>query len=179
MEYVTASQLLEASQKTEPTSTGSPELDTLLGGGIHRGFFYLFYGEETLIDTLFQHLTTHALKTNDRGRPKTIYMLAGNYCKERTNLSIEELAELAEDSGYHMEEALRRVQIFTASSADQQAFLVHRLADLLERESNVSLVLVRGIFKLHSDEVRIRDRHVVQEEVQRSISRLRQLCAEK
>jgi len=95
MEYVTASQLLEASQKTEPTSTGSPELDTLLGGGIHRGFFYLFYGEETLIDTLFQHLTTHALKTNDRGRPKTIYMLAGNYCKERTTLSIEELAELA------------------------------------------------------------------------------------
>ncbi len=177
-EYVTGLQLLQQTQDTEPISTGSPELDQLTGG-IQRSLFYLFYGQETLIDTLFQHLTTHALRDNERGRPKTIYMLVGNYRRERTNLSIEELAELLEDSGYHMWEALRRVQIFTANSADQQTNMIQDLLNYLQNESNVSIVLVRGIYKLAKDDARQRKRNRVYEEVQRSINNLRQLCAEK
>ncbi len=38
---------------------------------------------------------------------------------------------LVEDSGFHMWEALKRVQIFTASSADQQVLLVEGLIRLL------------------------------------------------
>ncbi len=43
----------------------------------------------------------------------------------------------------------------------------------------MSLVLVRGIYKLAKDDARQRDRHRVYEEVQRSINDLRQLCAER
>ena len=71
--------------------TGSPELDQLTGG-IQRGLFYFLYGEDTNIDTLFQHLVTQTLRDNEKGRPVAIYMLAGNYRRERTNLSIKELA---------------------------------------------------------------------------------------
>jgi hypothetical protein len=177
-EYLTGLQLLQLTRSVEPLSTGSPELDQLIGG-IQRSLFYLFYGEEPLVDILFQHLITHALKTNESGRPRIIYMLAGNYRKERTNLSIEELAELLEDSGYQMWEALRRVQVFTASSADQQANMIHDLLGFLRNESNVSLVLIRGIYKLAKDDARQRNRYCVYEEVQRSINNLRQICAEK
>ncbi|MCB2171593.1 hypothetical protein KQH65_02515, partial [archaeon] len=108
-----------------------------------------------------------------------VYMLLGNYRKERTNLGLEELAELMEDSGYHLWEALQRVQIFTASSADQQVLLVEGLIRLLMEENNVSLVIVRGIYKLAKDDPRIRNRHVVYEEVQQSINNLRNICAER
>ena len=59
-------------------STGSPELDTLIGG-IRRGMFYLFYGEKELIETLFRYLIANALKPRkESGRPVVIYMLCGN-----------------------------------------------------------------------------------------------------
>ena len=159
-------------------STGSLELDQLIGG-IQRGLFYFFYGEKTLMETLFQHMTTMALAANEKGKPVVVYMLLGNYRKERTNLGLEELAELVEDSGFHMWEALKRVQIFTASSADQQVLLVEGLIRLLNEESNVSLVIVRGIYKLAKDDPRIRNRHIVYEEIQTSINSLRNICAEK
>lgn len=178
MEYATGVQLLTASNSETPLKTGSPELDDLTGG-IRKGMFYLFYGKKQLIEPLFQHLTTQALRPSEKGSPKICYILCGNYRKERTNLAIEELAQLIEDSGFHMWEALRRIQIFTASSADQQALLVDKLREFLEGEENVSLVIVQGIFKLHKDDARQRNKHVVWEEIQRSITGLWQTCAER
>lgn len=99
-----------------------------------------------------------------------------NYRKERVNLGIEELAELAEESGFHIWESMKRLRMFTASSADQQALLAEELEQFLRSEENVSLVLVDGIFKLHHDDARKRERHRVREEAQRSISSLRQQC---
>ena len=177
-EYLTGHELMQRHLHDNPLSTGSPELDKLIGG-VQNGLFYFFYGEKQLMETLFQHMTVKALASNAKGKPIVVYMLLGNYRKERTNLGLEELAELIEDSGFHMWEALRRVQIFTASSADQQALLVEGLIKLLMKESNVSLVIVRGIYKLAKDDPRIRNRHVVYEEVQRSINSLRNICAEK
>jgi hypothetical protein len=160
-------------------STGSPELDTLVGS-IRRGMFYLFYGENELIETLFRSLIVNALKPwEESGRPVVVYMLCGNYRRERTEIVTEELMELIEDSGYGMEEAFRRIHILTASSADQQALLIDELIGVLAREPKVSLVLIQGIFKLHLDDARVRNRHVVREEVQRSINLFSQLCAER
>ena len=177
-EYVTGQELMQRHQLASPLSTGSPELDKLIGG-IQNGLFYFFYGEKQLMEVLFQNMTVKALVSNEKGKPIVVYMLLGNYRKERTNLGLEELAELIEDSGFHMWEALKRVQIFTASSADQQMLLVEGLIRLLMEENNVSLVIVRGIYKLAKDDPRIRNRHVVYEEVQMSINSLRNICAEK
>ena len=177
-EYLTGLQLLDQQTTEKNLSTGSPELDQLIGG-MQRGLFYFFYGHKALMETLFQHMTVQALATNERGKPIVVYMLLGNYRMERTNLGLEEMAELIEDSGFSMWEALQRVQIFTASSADQQVLLVEGLIRLLMEEENVSLVIVRGIYKLAKDDPRQRNRHVVYEEVQSSINSLRNICAEK
>jgi BMFP domain-containing protein YqiC/RecA/RadA recombinase len=179
MDYIEASQLLENPQYPKPMSTGSQELDGLLDGGIHRSLFYHFYGPRPLLEILFRHLTINALKPSSKERPKVAYMLLNNYRKERANLGIEELAELAEDSGFNIWESMNRIRIFTASSADQQALLAEELEKFLNSEEDVNLVLVDGIFKLHHDDARKRERHRVREEVQRSITRLRQLCMER
>jgi hypothetical protein len=174
--FVTGLQL-NVQDGTRPVSTGSPELNELTGG-IRRGMFYLFYGEKPLVENLFLHVLANALEPRMRGQhPVAVYMICGNYRRERTDIGTDLLMELLEDFGYGIEEALRRVYIFTASSADQQGFLVDELEKLLQHEDDVSLVLVRGIFKLYHDDARQRNRHVVAEEVQRSIIHLRQLCA--
>ena len=179
MGFTTGLQRLLSAGRETPLSTGSPELDRLIGG-IRGSLFYLFYGEEELIEPLFLHLLVNALKPRGRGcAPAVVYMMCGNYRRERTEMGTEALMELVEESGFEVEEALRRVRILTASSADQQALLVGELTKILEEEPDVSLVLVRGIFKLHLDDARIRNRHVVREEVQRSIARFSQLCAER
>lgn len=177
-EYITGLQMLSQQVEEKSLSTGSPELDQLIGG-VQRGLFYFFYGHKELMEILFRHMTVQALADNEHGKPIVVYMLLGNYRKERTNLGLEDLAELMEDSGFHLWEALQRVQIFTASSADQQVLLVEGLIRLLMEEDNVSLVIVRGIYKLAKDDPRIRNRHVVYEEVQQSINNLRNICAER
>jgi RecA/RadA recombinase len=178
MDYVSAVELLHPTT-TRTISTGSHELDSLLGGGIRDGLFYYFYGKRRLVEELFRYLAVNALRHNEKGSPKVAYMLMNNYRKERVNLGIEELAELAEESGFHIWESMKRLRMFTASSADQQALLAEELDEFLRGEENVSLVLVDGIFKLHHDDARKRERHRVREEVQRSIVRLRQQCMER
>jgi hypothetical protein len=175
-EFITALHYSDTSELESRLSTGSPELDCLIDN-IKPSLFYLFYGEKNLVEILFRYLTTNALKPNNKGLPVVVYMLLGNYRRERTNLGMEELAELVEDSGFHMWEAMKRIQIFTASSADQQTLLVRELLKFLAQEDNVSLVLVRGIYKLAKDDARVRNRHVVWEEVQRSMTKLSQICA--
>jgi hypothetical protein len=177
-EYICGLDLFKRSVIENRLSTGSPELDDLIGR-IQPDLFYFFYGHKSLIETLFRHMTVQALTENEKGCPIVVYMLLGNYRKERTDLGLEELAELIEDSGFYMWEALKRVYIFTASSADQQVLLVESLINLLGNEKNVSLVLVRGIYELAKDDPRRRNRRVVYEEIQESISHLRRICAER
>ena len=179
MDYIEASKLITTPQSSETISTGSIELDRLLGDGVKCTLFYHFYGERALVEQLFRHLTVNALKPTDQGLPRVAYMVLNNYRKERINLGIEELAELAEESGYNIWEAMNRVRVFTASSADQQAQLAEELQGFIEKQSHVSLVLVDGIYKLHRDDARKRGRHRVREEVQRSINALRQQCMTK
>lgn len=179
MDYIEASKLITEAQHGGTVSTGSRELDRLLGGGVKCTLFYHFYGERGLTERLFRYLTVNALKPTDQGSPRVAYMVLNNYRKERINLGVEELAELAEESGYNIWEAMNRVRIFTASSADQQTQLATELQDFIEKQSHVSLVLVDGIFKLHRDDARKRGRHRVREEVQRSINALRQQCMSK
>ncbi|MFP3951283.1 MAG: hypothetical protein ACLFVP_03960 [Candidatus Bathyarchaeia archaeon] len=156
-------------------STGSPELNWLLNG-LQPGMFYLFYGEEGLIKPLFRHITVNALIPRGKAKaPHVVYLLMGNYRRERTQIEVEELTGLMEESGLHRMD-LERIHVITASSADQQSLLAEELGSLMEKERRVSLVVARGIFRLHKEDARRRNRHVVREEVQRSIMRIRQIC---
>jgi hypothetical protein len=164
---------LAESTRNKLLSTGSPKLDELIGGVVGGGF-YLFYGEEGLLDEVFMHLLVNTLRLEEEGC--VIYAICGNYRVERNVIEVESLLQLMEAAGLSTERELRKIRLLTASSADQQSQLACVLERMLE-ESDVRLVLVRGLYKLQLDDARKRHREKVVEEVQRSISRIRQACA--
>ena len=177
MGFVTGLELLLSGSEETGLSTGSPELDRLLGG-ITRDRFYYFYGDPELLEDLFRHLLVNALKPTARNsEPRAVYILCGNYRVEKTLIETEPLTRLLVASGMAPEGSLNRIYVLTASSADQQSLLVEELERLLEREPEFNLVLVRGIYKLQKDDARVRERRKVGEEIQRSIVKLRQMCA--
>jgi hypothetical protein len=93
-------------------------------------------------------------------------------------MDTEPLIRLVEDTGQLPEHALKRVRVLVASSADQQANLTEELERVIKASKNTRLVLVKGISKLRMDDARKRNRDRVYEEVQRSISSMKRICAE-
>jgi RecA/RadA recombinase len=156
MGFVTGLERLLSESKETCLSTGSPELDRLLGG-ITRDRFYYFYGDPELLGDLFRHLLVNALKSTSRNsEPRAVYILCGNYRVEKTLIETEPLTRLLVASGMAPESSLSRIHVLTASSADQQSLLAEELERLLEREPEFNLVLVRGIYKLQKDDARVR-----------------------
>jgi len=155
-------------------STGCGRLDLLLGG-LRPGRLYLVYGDPDPVDTLLSHVLVEALKAGGG----VAYMLCGNYRVEKTLLDVESLVRLLEASGLAAEEALRRVYVLCAFSADQQTGLTDEIAGLLERDPDIRLVLVRDIAKLVTDGGRSRSRAARSQELQGAALRLKQACAER
>jgi hypothetical protein len=158
-------------------STGSPQLDDLTGG-VNSEALYLFYGEADLVETLLRHLLANSLKpTIYDSEPEAVYVICGNYRKEHITIDMEPLTRLLESSGQGFESALRRVHVLVASSADQQASLIEELERIVSTRRRIRLVLVNGIYKLGRDDARKKNRERVAEEVQRSITAMKRICA--
>ena len=170
-------QQLASNAKVNTILTDSPQLDELIGG-VKAQILYLFYGEDDLIETLFRHLLANSLKpTEENPEPEAVYIICGNYRMEHIVVDTEPLTRLLESSGQGLEDALRRVHVLVASSADQQANLTAELERLVSMSRSIRLVLVKGIYKLSRDDARKRNRGRVAEEVQRSIAGMKRICA--
>ena len=173
--FVDAQRLASIHQATR-ISTGSPQLDDLIGG-VNSEALYLFYGEDDLVETLLRHLLANSLKpTIYDSEPEAVCVICGNYRKERITIDTEPLIRLLEFSGQGLENTLRRVHVLVASSADQQASLAGELERIVSTR-RIRLVLVNGIYKLSRDDARRRNRGRVAEEVQRSIAAMKRICA--
>jgi KaiC/GvpD/RAD55 family RecA-like ATPase len=170
-------QRLASNQTATQIPTGSHQLDELTGG-IRAQTMFLFYGEDELIDTLYMHLLANSLKpTLQEPRPEAVYVICGNYRVEHIMMDTEQLTSLLEATGQSAEDALKRVRVLVASSADQQANLTAELNRVISESQSTRLVLVKGIYKLGRDDARKMHRQRVGEEVQRSIAAMKSICA--
>ena len=170
-------QRLASSQTATQIPTGSSQLDELTGG-IRAQTMFLFYGEDELIDTLYMHLLVNSLKPMlQEPKPESVYVICGNYRVEHIMMDIEQLTSLLEATGQSAEDALKRVRVLVASSADQQINLTAELNRVISESQNTRLVLVKGIYKLGRDDARKMHRQRVGEEVQRSIAAMKSICA--
>ncbi len=170
-------QQLASSHKATNVPTGSAQLDELTGG-IKAETLYLFYGDDELTEPLFTHLLANSLKPTPREpEPEVVYAVCGNYRMEHITMDTEALIGLIEASGQNPEDALKRVRVLVASSADQQANLTSELERVVQGNDRMRLVLVSGIYKLERDDARKRGRERVHEEVQRSIAAMKRICA--
>lgn len=126
--------------------TGMRELDALLGGGLESGFFYLFYGDET-VDSLIHSLMVNALDET-KLKARVLYLNCGNYREEKTILDGQLLSSLMKRSGMDPLIELDRIQVLCAFSDEQQEDIVERAQKYLGDNPNVRLVIVHHIAKL-------------------------------
>jgi RecA/RadA recombinase len=177
--------LLQSRQGEAKLSTGIPDLDSLLGGGIRAGAFYLFYGdEESGVDALLHQILICALLPPDRGGlgGKALYLNCGNYREERTILDIKQLTWLAKAAGLDPSAALDRVKVFLAFNLEQEEQVADRVSKALREDPKIGVLAVHNLARLAdlkappSQELPERLQRVSR--LQRIVSRLLQACSE-
>ncbi len=176
--FESALSLLQRRAGAHLISTGSPELDRLIGG-VEPGLFYLLYGaeDEGHPDHLLYRLLVEAVKPGPHGGGGAVYLVCGNYRRSRTVLDSEFLLSLIEEDGLDATEALSRIHVICAFSERHLIRAPRLLEELLRDVDGVRLVAVQQMTKLFYGRLALR--HEDPAEFTGIVSRLRALCCER
>jgi RecA/RadA recombinase len=180
-EFKNASEVLEEKLSHPRLSTGSADLDSLIGGGIEKGLSYLFYGdEESGVDLLIHRIVVNSLLPTERFGlgGKCAYIYCGNYRREKTMLDTRLLTYLIKAERMDPMKALDNIYVICSFSEDQQEQVFEDLLSLLERDPEIKLVVVHNIAKLFTPsegERNVRDRIM---RLQKVIHQIWRACAE-
>ncbi len=182
-DLLNALELLHSRREEPMLSTGCADLDSLLGGGIKPGAFYLFYGDEgSGVDALLHQLLISALLPLGEGGlgGKALYVGCSNYREERTILDVRELTRLAKAAGLDPAAALDRVKVFLAFNLEQEEQVAGRVSQALREDPEVRALVVHNIAKLANPRgaQRMPERLQRMARLQGVVSRLSRACAE-
>ncbi len=152
-------------------STGSHRLDQFLGG-IESTRFYLFFGnpKEKAPDQLLYRLMVEAVQSG-----KVIYLICGNYRRDRTSLDSNLLLSLLEDAELDIDNALEQIHIIGVFSENQLMNAPSLVENLFEETGKVSLLAVQQVSKIFYSEKAIRFEDPA--EFSGVLSKLRELCS--
>jgi len=171
--FASALAILEKKDEAPSLSTGSPELDGLIGG-LKGGLFHLFYSSDGggLSDGLLHRLLVKAVR-DEYGR--AVYLVCGNYRRSRTVLDSEFLISLIEAEGLDLHDVLSRIHIVCAFSERQQMRAPSLIGELLESHDGFTLIAAQQVTKIFHGKHAIR--HESPTEFTGMISRLKGLCS--
>jgi hypothetical protein len=143
-------------------------------GGIEPSRFYLFFGagKEKVPDTLLYNLMAETVKVSTG---HVVYILCGNYRRDRTSFDSEQFLNLLESSKLNIEDSLRRIHIIGVFSEAQLVNAPNLLNTIIKRVRDVRLVAVQQISKLFYNESAIG--LVEREEFTGIISKFKELCS--
>lgn len=186
-----ALELLRSRQGEPRLTTGSVDLDSLLGGGIRPGAFYLFYGDEgSGVDALIHQILVNSLLPVWRGGlgGRAIYLNCGNYREGRTVLDIGRLTWLAKAAGLDPSEALDRIKVFLAFNPEQEEKAVGEAYRTLKDDPGIRTLVIHNMARLFDPfypfDPEKRPKQDMPERLKRIlrlqgiVSRLSQACAE-
>ena len=183
--FSNALELLMSKQEEPMLTTGSADLDFLLGGGIRPRTFYLFYGDgESGVDALIHQILINALLPPEKGGlgGKAIYLNCGNYREGRTTLDVGRLAWLAKASGLDPSEALNRIKVFLSFNAEQEEAVTERACQALREDPELRILVVHNLAGLFDTEaypaLKIEERLQRIGRLQGIVSRLFRACTE-
>ncbi|MBI2530494.1 MAG: DNA repair and recombination protein RadA [Candidatus Diapherotrites archaeon] len=141
MGYETADKIMERRKNLGKISTGSKELDSLLGGGIEtQGITeaYGMYGSGKS-QLCFQASVMAQL-------PKEKGGLSGNvlYVDTEHTFRPERIMQMAKVKGLDPEKVLKNIFVARAYNADHQMLLIEKAAEII-KEKNIKLVIVDSL----------------------------------
>ena len=160
-------------------TTGSPTLDSLLGG-VEPGSFYLFYGTDGgTADNLIHRLLVNSLRPSAQGGldGKALYLNCGNYRRSRTILDVDHLFRLMEDAQLDIVGATKRIYALCAFSERQQNKAAEEIEKLVSEDPEIRLVAIQQIAKLFTPAL-LTPQLQATLNLQNFTSRMKRLCME-
>lgn len=137
-DFVSAIELYQMRKSIERITTGSKNLDELLGGGIETGAITEFYGEFGCGKTQICHTLAVTVQL-----PKEMGGLNGNaiYIDTENTFRPERIVEIAEHRNLDPTEVLKRIIVARAYNSAHQELILRELGPKIE-SNNVRLVIV-------------------------------------
>jgi len=141
MGFETADKILERRQNVSKLSTGSKELDALLGGGVETQSITEAYGQFSSGKTqVGLQLAVNVQMPKDKGG------LEGGclFVDTENTFRPERVVQLANAKGMDPNEVLKNIHVARAVNADHQMLLIDK-ADEIIKEKNIKLIIVDSL----------------------------------
>ncbi len=141
MGYISALEIAEKRKLVGRLTTGSKELDNLIGGGIETQSITEIYGKYASGKTqwCFQTAVTVQLPKDKGGLEGTCL-----YIDSENSFRPERVTSIAEAQGLDPEEALKNIYVARAYNSDHQMILAEKAGEMV-KEKNVKLVIVDSL----------------------------------
>ena len=129
------------------SSTGNPDLDDLLGGGLETGLIHLFYGHTCLKDDILRS-TIYSLLPPDKGGLHAPVVIVDSM----NSIDTIKLAEFALNVGLDPDFAFNRVLITRAFNSSQTYDLVVNHLESFMSKVRPGMLVLPGLFDIFSRE---------------------------
>ncbi len=141
MSWITAKELLERRGEVGKITTGSKNLDELLGGGIETQAITEFYGKFGSGKTQICHqISVNVQLPPEKGGLNG----AALYIDTENTFRPERIIQMAEGVGLNPDQALKNIYVARAYNSDHQMILVEKAREIVE-EKNIRLIVVDSL----------------------------------
>ena len=141
LSFIRADELLKMRQNISRLTTGSTEMDELLGGGLETQTITELYGEYGS----GKSQVCHQLCVNVQLPPEHGGLNGGAlYIDTENTFRTERIVQMAEPLGLDPEEVVKKIIFAEAYTSDHQTFLVEN-ADEVVKENSIRLIIVDSL----------------------------------
>lgn len=142
MEFTSGEEIMKKREKMVKITTGSAELDKLMGGGFETGAITEAYGQYGSGKSQIAHtLAVRVQLPPEKGGASGVCV----YIDTEGTFRPERITKIAEDCGMDPQEALKGVKVARAYNSDHQMLLAEKVDDLVKQGVNVKLVIVDSL----------------------------------
>src|ERR1041384_8625106 len=159
-------------------TTGSGDLDSLIDG-IQEGLFYLFYGDSLPLTAFSNRLLVNCVKATKEHGFESMALCVNNtdyYGRGKILLSPENIANTAKAAGIDPKIVSKNLLVQTAYNSNHQVQVAKEVADLLETNRDIKLVVINNLTKFFKDSSSQR-RPETANAVKETISIINRACA--
>lgn len=134
-------------------STGSGELDSLIDG-IQEGLIYLFYGDSLPLSAFSNRLLVNCIMSKKQHGFESMALCVNNtdyYGRGKISLNPEDIANTAKAAGIDPVTVSKNLLVQTAYNSNHQVQLAQEVADLLESNQDIKLLVINNLTKFFKD----------------------------
>ncbi|MBI4918788.1 DNA repair and recombination protein RadA [archaeon] len=143
MSFLSGAELLEKRKQVLKVTTGSPELDKLLGGGVETAAITEFFGKYGSGKSQMAHvLSVRAQLPVEKGGAGGMVV----FIDTENTFRPERIVQISQGLGLDPDEALRNVKVARAFNAEHQILLLEKVEDLIKKkELPIKVIIIDSL----------------------------------